>query len=210
MYTPYLFGNTPFSICDTTKGLFARREFRSSHQEDPGRGFSQRHTFSVLGLHDQQLNLAQVFGIFFALVMYLQQIQREFIQFLSEVSRQQALPEQRDKGSVERRRNLCSPLETRSAFEMLTHQLAQLLGFSLLVETVLSSTKREKEKPSNVTYNIFKLCRYVHTWCPSTVRTRVRFSLDTNVDAPFFPVFTPEFGRKGHARVRCLNLVLRH
>jgi len=37
-----------------------------------------------------------------------------------------------------RRRNLCSPLETRLAFEMLTHQPAQLLRFSLLGETVLS------------------------------------------------------------------------
>jgi len=122
--------------------------------------------------------------------------------------RLQNLPEQQDKGSVERRRNLCSPLETRSVFEMLTHQPAQLLGFSLLVETVLSSTKRKKEKASNVTDKI--ISRYVHTWCPSTARARERISLDTNVNAPFFQVFTPEFGRKGHARVRCLNLVLRH
>lgn len=63
------------------------------------------------------------------------------------------LPEQQDKGFVVRRRNLCSPLETRSVFEMLTRQLVQLLGFSLLGETVLSEIIR-KGKPRNVTNKI--------------------------------------------------------
>ena len=39
---------------------------------------------------------------------------------------------------------------------------------------------------------------------------RVRFSLGTNVNTPFFQVLTPEFGHGARARVQGRDLVLGH